>query len=298
MPGVAKNTQLQRTTTNYREQLREFVMTSHVFGAVCSPSIAIYALQRVADDHVSRPEVAETVKKNFYVADLLKSCCSVNETIKMLEDVRLCCAAGGFRLTKFSSNSEVVIASVPESERVAAAGEYLLKSNENISERALGLYWDMPSDYLGFRVQPKKLTFTRRGVLATIASVFHPLGFASSVTLPVKKIHQELCKSARVGWDDPLPEAMRGSWQQWLDGLPIMNWQWAGPLTSQTRMRFWRWLYVLMPVSSVQPHLHISGPVPSKDAVNGILSWGRHASHQLKPYPLCPDWNWQLLYLQ
>ncbi|XP_076037326.1 uncharacterized protein LOC143022832 [Oratosquilla oratoria] len=50
-------------------------MTSHPFGASCSPSIANYALKRVVQDHGNQfhKSVSEIVLNNFYVDDLLVS---------------------------------------------------------------------------------------------------------------------------------------------------------------------------------------------------------------------------------
>lgn len=50
---------------------KEYRMLVHIFGAVSSPSCAIFALQKTAEDneHGFPPQVAETVRSNFYVDD-------------------------------------------------------------------------------------------------------------------------------------------------------------------------------------------------------------------------------------
>ena len=73
------------------KQPRCYCMQVHLFGATSSPSCAIYALKRTADDnaHLFEPEVVSTVKRNFCVDDCLKSVpteeCAVN-LIHILRD--------------------------------------------------------------------------------------------------------------------------------------------------------------------------------------------------------------------
>ena len=46
----------------------------------------------------------DTLNRNFYVGDLLKSVKDVKTAIRLLHDVINMCADGGFWLTKFVSN--------------------------------------------------------------------------------------------------------------------------------------------------------------------------------------------------
>ena len=53
----------------------EFWMLVHFFGGISSPSCANYALQKTADDNAEHfnEDTIQTVKRNFYVDDCLKS---------------------------------------------------------------------------------------------------------------------------------------------------------------------------------------------------------------------------------
>ena len=84
----------------------DYEMGVHVFGATSSPSCCNYALKRTAVDSKGRypSDVAETLQRNFYVDDLLKSVSDVTTAIRLLNDVIEMCAAGGLRLTKIISN--------------------------------------------------------------------------------------------------------------------------------------------------------------------------------------------------
>ena len=65
-----------------------------------------YALKRTANDSRSRyqTDVMDTLNRNFYVDDLLKSVKDVKTAIRLLHDVISMCADGGFWLTKFVRN--------------------------------------------------------------------------------------------------------------------------------------------------------------------------------------------------
>ena len=93
-------------------------MRVHVFGCVSSPSCASFALRRTATDNQDHfdEETVETVRKNFYVDDCLKSVQSEQDALRLTGQLRGLLAKGGFRLTKWLSNSRRVIESVPTSE--------------------------------------------------------------------------------------------------------------------------------------------------------------------------------------
>ena len=44
---------------------------------------------------------------------------------------------------------------------------------------------------------------TKRSILSVAAKIYDPLGLISPVTLRLKQMFQELCKS-KVDWDEPL----------------------------------------------------------------------------------------------
>ena len=94
-------------------------MTVHLFGAVSSPACATYALQHTADDNEDNygTEVANTLRRNFYVDDVLKSASTEDKTIELAKDVKAVCGNGGFNLTKFVGNTERIINSIPDEHR-------------------------------------------------------------------------------------------------------------------------------------------------------------------------------------
>ncbi|KAL0175038.1 hypothetical protein M9458_031006, partial [Cirrhinus mrigala] len=85
------------------KDVSEFRMTVHLFGAVSSPSCAIFALRKTADDNQAEfpAEITQIVKENFYVDDCLKSVESEKEAVLMIKHLTMLCQKGGFTLTKW-----------------------------------------------------------------------------------------------------------------------------------------------------------------------------------------------------
>jgi len=67
------------------QKAEEYCMTVHLFSAVSSPACANYALQRTTDDNEDNygTEVANTLRRNFYVDDVLKSASTEDKTIEL-----------------------------------------------------------------------------------------------------------------------------------------------------------------------------------------------------------------------
>lgn len=162
------------------------------------------ALKRTAEDGEERCGVraAETLRKNFYVDDVLKSVSTEDEAIELIQDVKKMCANGGFNLTTFVSNSRRVMMSVPPEDRAKEVKGLDLGQDKLPIERAVGVYWCIQSDALKFRIELKDKPCTRRGILATIGSIFDPPGLIAPVVLVGKQILQDICHGK--GWDEPV----------------------------------------------------------------------------------------------
>ena len=62
-------------------------------------------------------ETVQTVQRNMYVDDVMKSVIGTDLAIKLAKQLRELLASGGFRLTKWLSNDRQVLAEIPQSER-------------------------------------------------------------------------------------------------------------------------------------------------------------------------------------
>ena len=82
-------------------------MIVHLFGATSSPSCCSYALRKTAEGNLGdfSKNTLETVHDNFYVDDCLKSLATKEEAVKLVDELPVLLARGGFPLTKWVSNN-------------------------------------------------------------------------------------------------------------------------------------------------------------------------------------------------
>ena len=209
---------------NLELPIQEHQMTVHLFGAASSPSCCNFALKETAKDmeHESGPLAADTIRRNFYVDDCLRSVKDEQTAIELIQGLCQACEHGGFNLTKFTSNSRAVLESIPTEKRSKEARDLDLGHDRLPVERALGVLWCVESDVFKFRIVIDDKPPTRRGILSVISSIYDPLGFAAPFTLPAKKILQDLCRED-IGWDDTIPDQYQTRWAKWLSELPLLE---------------------------------------------------------------------------
>ncbi|XP_078352316.1 uncharacterized protein LOC144637013 [Oculina patagonica] len=199
---------------DFKQEPKEYRMKVHLFGATSSPGCASYGFKHMASqEKEAYPSAAQFITHDFYVDDGLSSVESAEQAKELIQGAREICKKGGLRLHKFISNDRQVLESVPKSERAADAMMDLPSEQLQI-ERVLGVQWSVELDSFSFSIVLKDQPLTRRGVLASVASVYDPLGFLAPLVLRAKKILQEVCKKG-VSWDEPLPEEVRPKWERW-----------------------------------------------------------------------------------
>ena len=203
------------------EDPTEYRMTVHLFGGTWSPSCCTYALHRTAKDYAREysDEARETVLRNFYVDDCLKSVATEEEAIVLTKQLKELVARGGFNLTKWTSNSQAVLMKIPVDDQSKKVKERPLDAP--LEDRALGVYWSVEGDELGFKSQQMARPLTKRGILSMLSSIYDPLGIAGPFILGARKIMQELCRT-KIGWDDEVPLKHQQQWRRWTQGLGEM----------------------------------------------------------------------------
>ena len=204
---------------------KDFEMCVHVFGGTYSPICCNYALKRAAYNNRSRyqTDVMDTLNRNFYVDDLLRSVKDVKTAIRLLHDVISMCADGGFWLTKFVSNRIEVLDSIPEEDKRIGVKDMCLNSGTSFpTKKALGVNWDIGSDTLRFKLNLDGKPTTRRQMLSMISKIYDPLGLAAPFLLKGKRILQELCKS-NFNWDDVVSDDHIVEWEKWKKELQLLE---------------------------------------------------------------------------
>lgn len=200
----------------------EYKMLVHIFGAKSSPCCANKALKQTADDNETKygKSVADVVRRNFYVDDLLKSTVTVEQAIDLALKLIALLQEGGFRLTKFLSNRREVLQAIPAKERASPTLD--LDLDQLPINRTLGLCWDAETDEFYFTSISTNKPATKRGILSVVSSLFDPLGFLAPYVLPIKALLQELWQR-KLGWDDEIQDQQLRVWQRWLKSLSQLS---------------------------------------------------------------------------
>ena len=209
---------------NPEEPLVEYRMNVHVFGNTCSPAVATYGLRRTASEGRNEfgTDVEEFIKQNFYVDDGLASLATSQDAIHLLSRTQKALLGGNMRLHKIASNSQEVMKAFPKEDLAGDLQDLDLDKDGAPIQRSLGVHWDIQADTFTFCTNTEDKKDTRRGVLATINSLYDPMGFLSPVTIEGKLQLRDLV-STTTDWDSPMPEEMLSQWQGWKASLTELH---------------------------------------------------------------------------
>ena len=220
-----------------KDKLRILQFNGHLFGNNGSPTCAIYATQRNAEDLKDALDCAEAVdviKEDTIVDDHLGSCPTVKGALKIITDLVKIHANIGLKLAKVATNNHELSRLLPEEVNKA---ESMMSFDKYCPEveyapgtvpkaphvRTLGQYWNMVKDaftYSGYAIEDAK--WTKVSCLSQAHKVFDPLGFAAPVLLESKLFLQSLWQR-KADWKDPLTQEETDRWMDWLQNLPQLK---------------------------------------------------------------------------
>ena len=199
------------------EESRVYQMNVHLFGAASSPSCAQFSLLQSAEEQKDdfNEEVRLLIERNFYMDDCLFAAPTVDEAARLIEQVSTLLRNREFNITKWITNDKSLLQTIPEANRAKLVD--IKDGDSNFSyQRVLGVLWDTTADCFRFRLNLRKVPFTRTGLLSVLSSVFDPLGFVAPLILTARLLFQDLCRR-KYDWDDALLEEDVRIWRRWLD---------------------------------------------------------------------------------
>ncbi|XP_021366693.1 uncharacterized protein LOC110459000 [Mizuhopecten yessoensis] len=197
------------------KQLIEYRMRKHVFGNRPSPAVA--TLRKVVED--ASDDIKEFVQKNFYVDDGLTSCEDVDSAVSLMKRTQQTLKENGsIRLHKIASNNQEVLDAFNSEDIAKDISGIDIQQEKAPLQRSLGLQWDLRNDSFTFQIDFEDKPYTRRGVLATINSLYDPLGFAAPVTIKGKVLLRNMMSST-TDWDESLSEDFKSDWNMWQRSL-------------------------------------------------------------------------------
>ena len=122
-------------------------MNVHIFGKNDSPCIANFSLKQCAKDQQDEfsKVITESVNKDFYMDDFLKSSECVKDLISIATQLLRLLSNKGFRLTKWISSSRIILDQLPTVE-LEIKSKIKDLTYENSFKKVLGLLSNVKSD--------------------------------------------------------------------------------------------------------------------------------------------------------
>ena len=176
-----------------------------VFGKNSAPMEAQFMAQGNARHHRTEyPSAAETVLQSTYMDDSLDSVEEDEKGIELYHELSALWAKAGMHARKWVSNSDKVMAVIPEEDR---ATEVNIRDNKDTVTSTLGLQWNSTKDVFVVRAIPAPFDYliTKRSVLKKVATVFDPLGLISPFIVQAKIMLQELWHRG-YDWDEEVED--------------------------------------------------------------------------------------------
>lgn len=185
------------------EPIKHYELTTVTFGTAAAPFLAIRCLHYIADSLKKNALIANIIKKNFYVDDLVLSLDSIEQATSIKREICDIFSTYGLNLRQWNSNVS----------KLADSDTNIIDLNLNETCKTLGMTWNMAKDKLSYKLclptNPSK--FTKRTVLSEISSLYDPLGWLAPVIIRAKIFMQYLW-TITLTWDDELPSALIADW--------------------------------------------------------------------------------------
>lgn len=191
------------------DPLETYLLNTVTYGTASASFSAIRTLNQLTldEEQFFSPEIIATVRKDFYVDDLLSGGDDIEQVANLVQEVTKLLSRGSFKLHKWYSNDPNIFSDT--------ATDTVVDIDVDDTIKTLGLLWQPNSDEFIFSVHPPSSEkLTKRIVLSEIGKIFDPLGLINPITLRAKLIMQELWK-ANLSWDESLPQNLHSSWQEY-----------------------------------------------------------------------------------
>ena len=164
-----------------------------------------YVLQHGAEHNkqLFSEQTIETVMNIFYVDDCLKSVPHVEDANVIIYELTELLSLSGFTLHKWLCNVPEVMNNILEQHRAPSAVNFPISGTDcKLSERILGIMWNVVTDTFIFPSVVNDKPYTKRGILSMTSSFYDPIGFFSPVILTAKVVLQDITRQ-NCSWDDP-----------------------------------------------------------------------------------------------
>ncbi|XP_059054182.1 uncharacterized protein LOC131848376 [Achroia grisella] len=210
--------------------IMEYRMKAMIFGAVCSPFIALYIKNKNAKKaEATYPLAYKAIVEDHYMDDYLGSHSNVTEAAQIASDIITVHKTCGFEMRGWISNNSQALSLVPKNLRSESNSDVYLPPNNDVG--ILGVKWNPLHDSLTFRTGHQLPdVLTKRSLLSNIMKVYDPLGLLMPIIISGRILFQKLWR-AGIDWDTPIPLKFIVECEDWL-----------GEILETTNPCNWRWI--------------------------------------------------------
>ncbi|CAG2198095.1 unnamed protein product [Mytilus edulis] len=165
-----------------RQNIQEYRFCRVPFGVISSPFLLAATIEHHVDMY--NTPIAEKIKNNIYVDNLISGCESVPKALKFYSDAKDIFKEAAMNLREWISNSSSINELLPASDKTDA-----------LQVSVLGHIWNIEDDKVA--VKPSKFTVcpgktTKRRTLMELAEIFDPIGLFSPII--IGDLNDKTCK--------------------------------------------------------------------------------------------------------
>ncbi|XP_078051718.1 uncharacterized protein LOC144477857, partial [Augochlora pura] len=200
--------------------LKTYQLNTVTFGLSAAPYLAIRCLAKLADDEYHHfPHACDILKRDFYVDDLLSGTDTIEDAIKLRNELTEVLKSAGLNIRQWAANDRLLLKDLPE-ENINKQ----LHIGESSTIKTLGIVWNSANDSITYLVKPisHESRVTKRLISSEIAKIYDPLGLLGPVIITAKILLQELW-TLKVDWDESLPMSIHTKWIDYYTQLALLN---------------------------------------------------------------------------
>lgn len=207
--------------TEPSQPLIHFKLNTITYGTSSASFLATRCLKQLAVDNlILHPESARAIDKHFYMDDWLQGCSDIPSALSLIEQVSKILASAGFNLRQWTSNDEQLMDYFLSKEH-SVSDQYVIKDSQD--SKTLGILWKPKDDIFCYSIKIEEIpVLTKRKMLSVISQIFDPLGLIGPIIIRAKILLQRLWLS-KVDWDDPIPNELYSSWNEFYRNLHFLS---------------------------------------------------------------------------